>query len=111
MRRDNRWEPSDLICGYIGFVGINTLHPPSVPLIHLICPQFPSLFVYLSPPSSPRRRLSRLTAGPSTPWSFASTSSKITPAPRRCSASHHRIRVCVALIQSSILCILPPIGS
>src|SRR3954464_10661930 len=107
MRRDNHWEPFDLICGYIGFVGINTPHPPSVLHIHLICPQFPSLFVYPSPPSSPRRRPSRLTAGQPTPWSSAPTSSKIPPAPRCCSASHHRVRVCDALIQSSILCFLP----
>src|SRR3954463_103271 len=81
MRRDNRWEPSDQISGYIGSVGINTFPPPSVPHLHLICPLVPLAHRLppVSPPSSPRRRLSRLTAGPPTPWSFASTSSKITP--------------------------------
>src|SRR3954468_20485633 len=108
MRRDNRWEPSDQTSGYIGSVGINTFPPPSVPHIHLICPLVPLAHRLppVSPLSSPRRRLSCLTAGPPTPWSFTSTSSKITPAPRRCSAAHHRIRVCVALIQSSTPCIL-----
>src|SRR3954467_13805933 len=104
MRRDKRWEPLDLICGYIQFVGINTPRPPVYTSPVSFAPESPRSFVYLSPPSPPRRRPRRFTAGQPTPWRAAPTRSTIPPAPRRCSASHHQVRVCDALIQSSILC-------
>src|SRR3954468_12601386 len=52
MRRDNRWEPLDLICGYIGFVGINTPHPPAY--------SSPVSFACDSPRSSSTSRLRAL---------------------------------------------------
>jgi hypothetical protein len=84
---------------------------PSVLLTRIICPRFPSLFVFLSPPSSPRRRPRRFTAGQPTPWRSAPTSRTIHPAPRRCSASRHQVRVRDALIQSSVSVSSSPIGS
>src|SRR3954471_10832727 len=102
MRRDNRWEPSDQINGYIGSVGINTFPPPSAP-------PYPSHLSPRSPRSSSSSRLaSELSPTPSEPLDCRTADAvelrideqQDHSAPRRCSAAHHRIRVCVALIQS-----------